>query len=73
METLTIQIKGMSCGHCVGAVSRALKTVAGVNDANVKVGTATVQFDPTTATVAQMTHAVTDAVADAGYQVTEAA
>ena len=69
METLTIPIKGMSCGHCVGAVSRALKAVAGVNNADVKIGAATVRFDPATATVAQLTHAV----ADAGYQVTEAA
>lgn len=69
METLTIQISGMSCGHCVGAVSRALKAVAGVNEADVKIGAATVQFDPAATTVAQMT----DAVADAGYQVIGAA
>jgi len=69
METRTMQILGMSCGHCVGAVSRALKAVAGVNDADVKIGAATVRFDPITATVAQLRHAV----ADAGYQVTEAA
>ena len=69
METLTIRITGMSCGHCVGAVSRALRAVAGVNDVEVKIGAATVRFDPATATVAQLSRAV----ADAGYQVTEAA
>ena len=31
----TVKIKGMRCGHCVGAVTKALEALAGVS--NVKV------------------------------------
>jgi copper chaperone len=69
MQTLTMTLGGMSCGHCVGAVTRALKSVAGVEVTDVKVGSATVNFDPVTVTRDQITAAVTDE----GYQVVEAA
>jgi copper chaperone len=69
MQTLTMKLGGMSCGHCVGAVTRALKSVAGVEVTDVKVGSATVNFDPVMVTRDQITAAVTDE----GYQVVEAA
>ncbi len=31
----TIKIKGMACGHCVSAVSKALSGIEGVKDVNV--------------------------------------
>ncbi|MDO4794042.1 MAG: cation transporter [Filifactor alocis] len=31
----SIEIKGMSCGHCVQAVTQALKSVEGVKSAEV--------------------------------------
>jgi copper chaperone len=68
MQTLTMKLGGMSCGHCVGAVTRALKSVAGVEVTDVKVGSATVNFDPAAATRDQITAAVTDE----GYEVVEA-
>ena len=43
---ITIEIKGMTCGHCVGAVREALQGVPGVEkvlDVNLKSGEATVQ------------------------------
>jgi copper chaperone len=68
MQSVTMTINGMSCGHCVASVQRALKAVAGVQDADVKIGAATVRFDPATASMDQ----VKDAVEDAGYEVAEA-
>ena len=68
MQTLTMKLGGMSCGHCVGAVTRALKSVAGVEVTDVKVGSATVNFDPAAATRAQ----IAAALADEGYPVVEA-
>lgn len=65
METVTLQVDGMSCGHCVASVQRALKAVTGVDDADVKIGSATVRFDPASATTDQ----IRDAVEDAGYEV----
>jgi copper chaperone len=47
MHSLTIPIAGMSCGGCVNSVRNALSTIPGVADAQVKVGEATVKYDPT--------------------------
>ena len=66
METVSLKITGMTCGHCVAAVDSALKQVQGVNAANVEIGRATVTLDPKVAT----TGAVIDAVEDAGYAAT---
>ena len=69
MQTMTMKLGGMSCGHCVGAVTRALKSVAGVEVADVKVGSATVNFDPASVTRDQ----IAAAVAEEGYEVVETA
>ena len=37
----TLAIDGMSCGHCVASVQKALAGVAGLTDARVSVGKAT--------------------------------
>ena len=68
METKTLKIDGMSCGHCVRAVRDALGEVPGVQVQRVDVGEATVQFDPAMARPEQ----IADAVRDAGYEVAEA-
>ncbi|GEM49549.1 CopZ family metallochaperone [Deinococcus cellulosilyticus] len=43
--TVELNISGMSCGHCEKAVKSALKSVAGVENAevNLQQGTATVE------------------------------
>lgn len=46
MERVTIQIDGMSCGHCVAAVGRALSAVPGVDVEQIAVGSATIAYDP---------------------------
>ena len=45
MNTVQLQISGMTCGHCVAAVTKALKSVPGTQDAQVDLasGRATVQ------------------------------
>lgn len=48
METVTIAISGMSCGHCVSAVQRALTAVPGVEVQAVSIGSATITIDPAT-------------------------
>lgn len=66
MEHTKIEIGGMSCGHCVQAVSHALRGVAGVEVERVEIGRATVGFDPAVVDRA----AITRAVEDEGYTVT---
>ncbi len=46
MERVTIQIDGMSCGHCVAPVGRALRAVPGVDVEQIGIGSATIAYDP---------------------------
>ena len=50
MERVTIEIGGMSCGHCVAAVAQALGGVEGVKVEAVQIGSASVEYDPAVAT-----------------------
>ena len=65
METVTIGINGMSCGHCVAAVRKALEGVPGLKVESVQIGSATIAFDPAVTTRA----AVDSAIDAAGYDV----
>lgn len=64
MERLGMTINGMSCGHCVSAVTGALSKVAGVTLDEVKIGSATMSYDPSRTSPA----AIAKAIEDAGYQ-----
>lgn len=67
MTTKNIQIEGMSCGHCSARVEKALSAVPGVSNVHVDlaVKTATVTAEDSVAD-----KALSDAVTDAGYEVT---
>ena len=41
----SIKIKGMSCGHCVMAATKALSTVDGVKDVNIDLKTGIATFE----------------------------
>lgn len=69
MKTLTMDIQGMTCGHCVAGVTRALKDVTGVTVDDVKIGSATVQYDDSLTAVDD----IRQAVEDEGYAVVSAA
>lgn len=43
--TKTIRIKGMSCAHCVMAVSRALKSIEGLENVTVNLEKGEASFD----------------------------
>jgi copper chaperone len=62
MKTIRLSIQGMSCGHCVAAVRRALADVPGVQVKEVGIGGATIEV-PEPAPV----DAIQAAVEDAGY------
>jgi copper chaperone CopZ len=64
MNTITIGINGMSCGHCVAAVQKALAAVPGVTVDDVRIGSATVTLDATTSRAT-----VESAIDAAGYDV----
>ena len=62
-ERVSLQIVGMSCGHCVAAVKEALVALPGVQVERVEVGRATVQFDRDTVKPGE----IANAIQDAGY------
>jgi len=63
MESLALDISGMSCEHCVARVEKALRSIPGVTVGAVSIGAASVSFDPQATSAA----AISQAVADAGY------
>ena len=65
----TLKIEGMSCGHCVGAVRRALEEIEGVAVQAVEIGTAQISYDPEEVDPTRLV----EAVEEAGYTVLETA
>ncbi len=67
MTKATIKIQGMTCNHCSMRVQKAIKGVAGVQDAQVDLGKAeaSVTFDEAKTNV----DALSTVVVDAGYKV----
>lgn len=62
METSTVlHIEGMSCGHCLNAVNRALSVLPGVALEQVQIGRAAVRHDPAITDAAALVRAVEDA------------
>jgi copper chaperone len=61
---LHLKVSGMTCGHCVSAVSRAVRAVPGAEDVAVDLdrGEVTVQGNPDPS-------AVRAAIAEEGYEV----
>lgn len=45
MTQLTLHIEGMSCGHCLNAVNKALRSLGGVEIESVQIGRAVVRYD----------------------------
>jgi copper chaperone CopZ len=66
MQHATLHIEGMSCGHCLNAVNRALRAIPGVEVESVQIGRADLRYDERTTSPASLEAAVTDA----GYRAT---
>ncbi len=64
MERVNLRIGGMSCGHCVASVRKALESIGGAKVERVEVGSADVSYDPATT----RPEAIEQAVRDAGYE-----
>jgi copper chaperone len=60
VEKLSLSINGMSCGHCVARVTKALSGLDGVSVEHVEVGSARLSYDPSKVTTDRITRAVDD-------------
>lgn len=61
---LTLKVSGMTCGHCVAAVTKAVRAVPAVDAVSVDLASGTV-----TVTGRPDAHAVRGAIAEEGYEV----
>jgi mercuric transport protein len=59
VETVTLNVKGMTCGHCVMAVRKSLEAVEGVLAAEVTLvpPRAVVTYDPSRSSIERLTSA----------------
>ena len=64
MEQSTLNIQGMNCGHCLSQVTRVLSSLEGVRVDRVKIGEATIGYEPRQITIKE----ITDAIKEAGYE-----
>jgi copper chaperone len=65
MKTEMLQVKGMSCQHCVQAVEKALRDIGASGRVDLSSGSVTVEYDETNVTL----QAIKDAIEDQGYEV----
>ena len=57
----TLTIEGMSCGHCVKAVTMALQDLPGVDVRAVRIGQAVIEAEAPSVTREQLTAAIDEA------------
>jgi copper chaperone len=69
MRSIRMTIGGMSCGHCVARVTRALGALDGLEIESVRIGAADLRFDPARRSVDD----IVAALRDAGYEASAAA
>lgn len=72
MQTITLNIEGMTCGGCVKSVTSILEGVNGVDKAEVSLENknAVVEFDPAQTNPAALIEAVEDGGFDSGSPTT---
>ncbi|AKM18182.1 Copper chaperone CopZ [Geobacillus sp. 12AMOR1] len=67
MMTITLQVQGMTCGHCKAAVTNALQALDGVSrvEVHLQEGTVDVEYDETKVSVEKLK----EAIEEQGYNV----
>lgn len=65
MQTITLKVEGMSCGHCVNSVEGAVKKLGASGKVDLSGGSVTVDFDESKVSL----NAIKEAIEDQGYDV----
>lgn len=67
METITLEVKGMSCGHCVKAVEGSVGKLEGVSAVKVDLdnGKVNVEYDSSKVNLGE----IKETIDDQGYDV----
>lgn len=69
VQTQTLSVAGMTCGHCVRSVTEELSALPGVTDVQVALAAGATSTVTVTSTQPLADDAVRAAVDEAGYQV----
>lgn len=65
MKTISLSVSGMSCGHCVSAIEKALKEINVESQVDLASGTVQVSFDESKQSLAT----IQETIEDQGYEV----
>ncbi|MGM0920494.1 MAG: copper chaperone CopZ [Bacillota bacterium] len=67
MEKMTLNVKGMSCGHCVNSIEGSVGELTGVTNVKVNLdsGTVSVEFNTNEVTLDK----IKETIDDQGYDV----
>ncbi len=65
METVDYKVRGMTCGHCVKAVTDEVSAIPGVVSVNVDLGSGTMELQSASPIAVDR---VREAVDEAGYE-----
>lgn len=65
MSNVTLNVEGMSCGHCVSSVEKAVSNLGAVAKVDLPSKKVTVEYDETKVSVG----AIKEAIEDQGYDV----
>ncbi|GAB6992351.1 copper ion binding protein [Paenibacillus pini] len=65
MKNEVLNVKGMSCGHCVNSIEGALKEIGAKGKVDLNSETVTVEFDENKLSIDK----IKDAIEEQGYEV----
>ena len=65
MQSVHLNIEGMTCQHCVRAVDGRLRRTAGVEVDKVEIGAVDLRYDPARVSLDE----ISEAISDEGYTV----
>ena len=69
MNTTTINVSGMTCGHCVSSVTEELTELPGVENVAVNLNAGGISEVTITSTLTLRPEEISEAIAEAGYLV----
>ncbi|MCY9697504.1 copper chaperone CopZ [Paenibacillus alginolyticus] len=67
MQSITLKVEGMSCGHCVNSVEGAVKKLGANGKVDLSGGSVKVDFDESKISL----DAIKEAIEEQGYDVTK--
>ena len=65
MTEINLKVEGMTCGHCVIRLKKAIENIQGIGESDVQVGLVRVRFDENNTS----REAIEKAISEAGYKV----